>query len=140
MTFIKDEMTLEKAMEAISESIADFKRFAEALDKFLKTNNLGSAEYSSEYSAVEFRAGEHGYDIAMFHLRDRDGEDVIYLYVYTDGTVQGENFSLGDRRDRINDGCTWNDAVREILKTVGVAQHTPLSREKIDKAIELFGG
>lgn len=134
-------VTLEQAMEAVSDSIANLKRFTESLNKFLGANGLGSAEYSAEYPAVTFAAGDHGYDIAMFHIRNQSGEDVIYFYVYTDGTVQGENFSLGSiRRDRINDGCTYIEAVREVLKTVGVMEHSALSREKIDKAIEALGG
>lgn len=134
-------LTLEQAMEAASDSIANLKRFTENLNKFLEANGLGSAEYSADYPAIGFEAGKHGYDIAMFHLRDRFGKDVIYFYVYTDGTVQGENFSLaGAKRDRINDECTYTEAAREVLKTVGVMGHSALSREKIDKAIEALGG
>lgn len=134
-------MTLEQAMEAASESIANFKRFVESLDKFLKTNALGSAEYSADYPAVSFRADEHGYDIAMFHLRDANSKDVIYLYIYTDGTVQGENFTddVGlARRSQVSAGCTYTEAACEILKTVGVMNHSALSHKKIDKAIEIL--
>jgi hypothetical protein len=139
---IQDVVTLEQAMEAASESIANFKRFVESLDKFLKTNNLGSAEYSAEYPATEFRADSHGYDIAMFHLRDQRNKDVMYLYIYTDGTVQGENLSDApgiDQRSRVNAGCTYIEAAREILHTVGVRGRSTLSGAKIDKAIEVLG-
>jgi hypothetical protein len=138
MTFIKDGLTLEKAMEAVSGSVADFKRFIEALNRFLEANKLGSASWD-ETDQPEL--DDHGFDIAMFHLSDSAGKDAMYLYIYTDGTVTGENFALGHEKSRFGDSprCSWDGAVREILKTVGVLQHTPLSREKIDKAIELFG-
>lgn len=132
-------LTLEQAMEAASDSITNLKRFTESLAKFLKANNLGSAEYSDDLEDV---IAEHGYTIGMFRLCDRSGEkDVLYFYVYSDGTVQGENFSLSDsRRDLINRGCTYTEAAQEVLKTVGVMEHSALSREKIDKAIEALGG
>ena len=135
-----DVVSFEKAMEVVSESIANLKRFTESLDKFLRANNIGSAEYSADYPAVSFRADTHGYDIAMFHLRDHNGEDVIYFYVYTDGTVQGENFSDSPSlTSRLDGGCTYDMAVKEILRTVGVLNHSALSREKIDKIVELLG-
>lgn len=138
-------LTLEQAMEAVSDSIANLKRFTESLNKFLETNGLGSAEYSADYPAVGFEGGRYGYDIAMFHLRDRNGKDVIYFYVWTGGIVQGENFTIqfsleNKQRDLINDGCTYAVAAREVLKTVGVMEHSALSRQKIDKAIEALGG
>lgn len=133
----EDVVSFEKAMETVSESVANLKRFTENLNKFLEANGLGSAEYSADYPAIGFEVGKHGYDIAMFHLRDRSGKDVIYFYVYTDGTVQGENFSLtSTQRDRINDECAYVEAAREVLKTVGAMEHSALSREKIDRAIE----
>ena len=134
--------TLEKAMEVASESIANLVRFVEALNKFLTTNGLGSADYSADYPSVTFTAGEHGYDIALFHLRNRHNKDVIYFYVYTDGTVWGENFSDApgtSRNSRVNNGCTYAEAAREVLITVGTLKHEALSRQKIDKAIEALG-
>jgi hypothetical protein len=135
----QDVLTLEKAMEAASESISSLKRFIESLDKFLKANDLGSAEYSADYSAVEFRCGDHGYDTAMVHVWDRNSELVIYFYVYTDGTVVGGNFSEAFRLNSgINHRCTYLEAAREILKTIGILAltHSPSVSQKINKAIE----
>lgn len=131
-------VTLEKAMETASESIANLKRFTESLDKFLKANDLGSAEYSSDYAAVTFQSGEHGYDIAMFHLRNRADEDVAYFYVYTDGTVQGEDLSDPAKMEPLTKGCTYTRAARYILELVGAMHHSPMSRQKIDKVIAAF--
>ena len=132
----EEVVTFEKAMEAVSESIANLKRFTESLNKFLEANGLGSAEYSADYPAITFQSGEHGYDIAMFHLRNRDGEDVAYFYVYTAGTVYGEDMSDRAKMEPLTSGCTYIRAMRYVLELVGVMHHSALSREKIDKAIE----
>ena len=134
-------LTLEQAMEAASASITNFKRFIEALDKFLKAHELGSVEYSAEYSAVSFTAGDHGYDIAMIHLNDQAGKRVVYYYVYTDGTVQGENFSDNTRlQHNLTESFTYTEAAEELLKTVGVWGHSILPKEKIDRMIEILAG
>jgi hypothetical protein len=140
--FIKDEVTLEKAMETVSESIATFKRFVEALNKFLELHEIGSAGLDQRpgYPTLD-ESDNLGYDVAMFHLRDPFGKDVIYLDLYTSGMATGENFLVKDNRSNLGGlkGCSWEEAIREILVTVGVLQHTALSREKIEKVIEMLG-
>lgn len=131
--------TLEQAMEVVSASIANLIRFVDALNKFLQANGLGSAEYSADYPAVTLSTGDHGYDIAMFHLRNAKGEDVIYFYIYTDGTVWGENFSDASgtkRTSRVNKGCTYTEAAEEVLRTIGVLDHSKLSLEKVNAAVK----
>ncbi len=128
---------IERAMAAASESFTNLKLFAEGLNKFLQANGLGSAGYAA-HEFVEL-TDDHGYQIGMFSLYDATGKDVIYFYIYTDGTVWGENFTDDLHNSDINDTCTYAEAAKEVLKTIGLLNHNPLSKEKIEKAISALG-
>lgn len=137
----KDVTTLEQAMTSVSKSIANLRRFVKALDKFLKGNGLGAADYCTYRPEVIEITDSHGYEIAIFQLHDRKKEQLVYFYVYTDGTVWGENFSgtLESQDSLVNGGCTYIEAAQEVLATVGALKHTELSSQKIDKAIKALG-
>jgi hypothetical protein len=126
----------ERAVAAVSESIANLKLFIETLNKFLQANGLGSASYSTEGYAEK---NSHGYQVALFEVFGVDGDAIIYFFVYTDGTGWGENFTVDMHKSDINDGCTYVEAAEEVLRTIGVLNHTPLSREKIENAISALG-
>ncbi|MCX6703599.1 MAG: hypothetical protein NTV02_02850 [Candidatus Zambryskibacteria bacterium] len=131
--------TFEQAMETVSDSIANFKRFVMALNKFLELHKLGSVVLKKRGGLPELDGFTHRYDITMFTLRDPLRNDILYVDLYTDGRATGENFKVDNSVLSRAGGCTWDEAIEETLETIGVLQHTALSREKIGKIIELLG-
>ena len=129
------EKNLLDSLGRISESIEMLIRFMEALTKFVGLHKLGimSFELLSQPELYEKR----GYDIAAFTLEDANGNDVMYLNIYTNGTVTGENFTRSGSDSGID--CPWNEALQEILKTLGVLNHSALIQEKVGKAIDILG-
>ena len=91
-------------------------QFAKGLNLYLRENNQGSAEYSTEYEPVG-ESHQHGKTEAMFHLRNGLNEDALYFYLYTDGTVWGENLVDPDN-SQIVKGCSAAEAVKEVLQTL----------------------
>ncbi len=134
----KDAESLEKAMDAVSESIANFKRFVLALNAFLERHQLGGATWADLSNPVLYDDGK-GYQIAQIDLSEPGGGELAYLDIYTDGTATGENFSTKLRAFGGGGGCTWDEAIKEILQTIGTLYHNPISRGKIEKIIELLG-
>ena len=124
------EKSLLDAMGKVSDSINSLIRFVKALDIFLFSHKIGRAEFELLTNPDMFP--NRGYDFAVLHVNHADGEGLLYLHFYTNGTTTGENLS--------NDGpdidCTWNEALREILRTIGVLNFPPFTSEKIAKAIE----
>lgn len=123
---------LQKTLATAHEAIENFKKFVESLNGFMERNQIGFCNFSREYPATTNTSGKHGFDIAMVHITGVDEKDLLYMYVYTDGTVEGEILDLAANNGEIAEGTSFVVAARLMLRTVGVLIST-VSKADIEK-------